>query len=331
MPDTLSTNNIYIKGRLKSVTQKQFGLFVIHFSDDGNLIANQSIISSYSELYNNNPENSWDQIEDIIMKQKWSGNYNTNLTSTIQSQFGKLEEDTFLRTQLFEAINEYDFNGAETVLYDILNRILQDKKLVIEIGIQEVTDEEIQQVILRRDKENKQKYNKNISSKSSFNVEKGAVLVEISPILSPVKGKPLYDLRIGDKIMTKIEPKTDQANYFIDYYKLRTETRIKPIPGEVVDIKADSKDAPVEIILKIDQGFYGKCTEEERQVKLRLYDPRLDGHMRTERAQENKETDPYSRTSTASDIEGPPMSTILLIGFAGIILILIIILLYFLI
>lgn len=330
MSESISTNNIYLKGRLKSISQKQFGLFVVHFSGEGTVISNQSLVSSYSEVFDHNPENPWDELEDVIIKQKWSGSYNTNLTGALQAQFEKLNEDTFIRSQLFDAVNEYDFSGAETVLYDVLNRILQDKSLKIEIGIQEVSNEEIQQVIKRRDNENKVKYNKNISNKNSFNVEKGAVLVEVSPILSPVKGKPLYDIRIGDKIMTKIEPKNDQANYFIDYYKLRTETRIKPIPGEVVDIKADSKDAPVEIILKIDQGFYGKCTEEERQVKLRLYDPRLDGHMRTERASSSKKiNDPYS--SERNNSEGLSMGTILLIGVGAIIFILLIIIIYFII
>ncbi|MBN1500532.1 MAG: hypothetical protein JW982_10265 [Spirochaetes bacterium] len=325
MSETPATNFIYLKGKIKSASQKLYGLFVVAFNTDGLVHSNQSMISSFSEIYDSDIDRSWDLVEDEIIQLKWKGKYNTNVSITIQAQFEKLNEDSFIRSQLFDALNEYDFTGVETILYDLLNRILQDKSIKIEIGIQEVTHNEIYAVKERRDRESKEKNQKDINTQGSHGIEQGSIVIDTSLILSPVKGKPLYDIRIGDKIMAKIEPKSDQANYFIDFYKLRKETRIMPIPGEVVDIKADSKDSPVEIIIKLDRGLYGKCIEEERQVKLRLYDPRIDGVMVQEKRKPFAGT---AGTPAVSQNEGMSFFTFMLIGIFSILLILIIVILY---
>ncbi len=325
MSDSSSANFIYLKGKLKSVSQKLYGMFVVSFNTEGMVQSNQSMVSSFSEVYDSDIDRNWDLVEDEIIQLKWKGKYNTNISVNIQSQFEKLNEDSYIRAQLFEALNEYDFSGVETILYDLLNRILQDKSIRVEIGIQEVTHSEIYAAKERRDRESKEKNQKEINQKGNHNIEQGSIVIEASLILSPVKGKPLYDIHIGDKIMCKIEPKSDQSNYFIDYYKLRKDSRITPIPGEVVDIKADSKDSPVEIILKIDKGLYAKCVEEERQVKLRLYDSRIDGVMVQEK---RNSTISLMQTQSNMQNQSMPFSTFILIGIFSIILIVIIIILY---
>ena len=80
--------------------------------------------------------------------------------------------------------------------------------------------------------------------------------------------------------MVFIQPQSDRANYFIDLLNLREENEIKPTAGEVIDIKAGSgKNNPTDILTLIAPGIYGKFTETEKQVKLKLYDPLTDGPL----------------------------------------------------
>jgi len=56
--------------------------------------------------------------------------------------------------------------------------------------------------------------------------------------------------------------------------KLREEDKINPTPGEVIDIKVGpNKKDPIEILTDLGSGIFGKIIEDEKQVKLKIYDP----------------------------------------------------------
>ena len=148
-------------------------------------------------------------------------------------------------------------------MFDIINRIIHDKNLIIETGIQESSEVEFREV-----KDNKaQKKEKDSSDISQKIASEEGVTLNIQLILAPVSGKPIYELKIGDYIMCKIIANTDRANYFIDLLDLRIDNLIKPVPSKVIDIKSEGKGQPLEIITEIGPGIYGKCIEDERQVK----------------------------------------------------------------
>jgi hypothetical protein len=115
---------------------------------------------------------------------------------------------------------------------------------------------------------------------NQFSVEDDAVILSVKPIVAPVRGKPIYELRVGDKLMVYVQPQSDRANYYIDLLELREDKEIKPTPGEVIDIKAGSgKNSSTDILTLISPGIYGKFTEAEKQVKLKMYNPEIDGPM----------------------------------------------------
>ena len=268
-----SDHFIIIKGRFKALSMNLYGLFIIIFNQDKRIDTYNIAVSTFSNIYENEPHLPWDKYEQLILELKWKGNFNANLTSSIMDNFKEISAEDIKTNQLYDYANSYDYNSLDTYLFDTINRVVHDKNLVLETSIQEVTAEEFAQTKEKR-------YNKvEDKSTSETELEEGAVILNIQPILAPVKGKPIYELKIGDRIMTKIIPNTDRANYFIDLLGLRVENHIKPIATEVIDIKSDGKSEPLEILTRIGPGIYGKCIEDERQVKLRLYDALIDGPL----------------------------------------------------
>jgi len=268
-----SDHFIIIKGRFKALSMNLYGLFIIIFNQDKRIDTYNIAVSTFSNIYENEPHLPWDKYEQMILELKWKGNFNANLTSSIMDNFKEISAEDIKTNQLYDYANSYDYNSLDTYLFDTINRVVHDKNLVLETSIQEVTAEEFAQTKEKR-------YNKvEDKSTSETELEEGAVILNIQPILAPVKGKPIYELKIGDRIMTKIIPNTDRANYFIDLLGLRVENHIKPIATEVIDIKSDGKSEPLEILTRIGPGIYGKCIEDERQVKLRLYDALIDGPL----------------------------------------------------
>jgi len=262
-------NIVILKARFKSNSLGLYGILLLIYNRNHDLDSYNTVVSTYSNLYNLEPHVSWEKFEETILDVKWKGSYNSSMTGSLMDNIKAIASDEKLKNQLFEYLNNYDYDNAEVTIYDAVNRIIHDKNLILEIGIQEITPEEF--------KETKEKRGKSPAESEKSPVEDGSAILPIEPILSPVKGKPLYELKIGDKIMARITPNSDRANYFIDLLDLRSEGSIRPIPCEIIDIKSAGKNAPVEMLTQIGPGIYGRCSEEEKQVKLRIYDPLTDG------------------------------------------------------
>ncbi len=271
----LDNNIIIFKGRFKSNSLSLYGLFLIVFNKHGEVDTHNIVVSTYSSVYDLEPHSNWITYEEMIQDLKWKGNINNSMSSSLMDQINRIISEDVLRNQLYSYLAEYNYDNVDIILFDAINRIINDKNLLLETGIQEITIEEFLE-----SRGNKSPSDESVSmSDSTLAVEEGAVILSIEPILAPVKGKPVFELRVGDKIMAKITPNTDRANYFIDLLDLRIEGHIKSIPCEVIDIKAKTRDDPIEILTEIGPGIYGKCLEDERQVKLRIYNPSVDASI----------------------------------------------------
>ena len=315
-----SDHFIIIKGRFKALSMNLYGLFIIIFNQDKRIDTYNIAVSTFSNIYENEPHLPWDKYEQMILELKWKGNFNANLTSSIMDNFKEISAEDIKTNQLYDYANSYDYNSLDTYLFDTINRVVHDKNLVLETSIQEVTAEEFAQTKEKR-------YNKaEEKSTSETELEEGAVILNIQPILAPVKGKPIYELKIGDRIMTKIIPNTDRANYFIDLLGLRVENHIKPIATEVIDIKSDGKSEPLEILTRIGPGIYGKCIEDERQVKLRLYAALIDGPLTQKVIPKQTQPSPTS-VATYEDV-GFSKLTYVIISLFVLLLIIFVLLIY---
>ena len=265
-------NILIVKGRFKSSSMNLYGLFLLIFNSMKKLDMHHVIVSSYSDMYDLEPHTSWERYEELIVDRKWKGNYNNSMTASIMDAFTKMGEDTRAIRILYEHVYNYDYDQMDIIIYDIINRIIHDKNLVMETIIQEVTAQEFRKI-----KEDRSKTPSDEDDKDSKSQQKDSTILQVKPIVAPINGKPIYSLRIGDKIMVKIIPATSRENYYIDMYNLKEDKIIRPVPATVVDIKSGiGKNNPVEILAEIIPGVYGLFTEEEKQVKLKLFDPVTD-------------------------------------------------------
>lgn len=270
------THNIFLKCRFKSSARNLYGLILINFNASSSIDSFDMVASTFSEIYDIDPQAEWHAYEEQIVQTKWNGKYNTNITRDLQVEFEGLLEDSFQKTHLFESANDYDFGTVEQIFFDYVKRILQDKSLRVEVNIQEVTPAEIETYHHLRDQERQAQY-KGPAEDNEYGLEEGASILPSSLVLAPVNGKPLYDLKLDDKIMIKLDPKSAKNQQFIEQYSLKTENNTYlPLPAEVIDIKAPTKEDPVQILLRIEKSVYAKAIEEERQVKLRLYNSGTD-------------------------------------------------------
>ena len=267
-------NILIVKGRFKSSANNLYGLFLLIFNNAKKLDTHHVIVSSYSDMYDNEPHTSWEKYEEYIVDKKWKGNFNNSMTASLMDSFTRLSDDQKAMKLLFDYIYNYDYDQMDLILYDLFNHIIHDKNLVMETIIQEITTQEFRKV---KDERSKTKKDEDTDDEGPDDKDRQSVILKVKPILSPVKGKPIYELRVGDKIMIKLTPATSRENYYSDLYNLRENGVIRPNPATVIDIKSTSgKNNPVEILAEIMPGVYGMFIEDDKQIKLKLFDPRTD-------------------------------------------------------
>ncbi len=268
----VNENILIVKGRFKSTSMNLYGLFLLIFNTTKRLDTHHVIVSSYSDMYDFEPHTSWERYEEIIVDRKWKGNFNNSMTASIMDAFSKLSEDSRSARILYDHVYNYDYDQMDIIIYDILNRIIHDKNLTMETIIQEVSAQEFRKI-----KEDRSKPPEQEKEAESEDNNRESTILQVKPIVAPINGKPIYSLRTGDRIVIKLIPASSRENYYIDLYNLREEKTIRSIPATVVDIKAiQGKNNPVEIMTEIMPGVYGQFTEDEKQVKLKLFDPMTD-------------------------------------------------------
>ena len=83
--------NLYIlKGRFKSNSLNFYGLFLLIFNTRKELAVNHILVSTFSTAYDLEPHFAWEKIEEFIVNSKWKGNYNPNMTASIENSFKQI-------------------------------------------------------------------------------------------------------------------------------------------------------------------------------------------------------------------------------------------------
>lgn len=294
---------LIIKGRFKSPTSNLYGLLLAVINSYKKLDTYMSIVSTYSDLYNFDLDNSWISLEDILVNLIWKGNYNKNISASIIDQFKAISDDNRAMTALYENTINYDYDNLEHTIFSLISRIIHDNNMTLEIKIQDISSDEFNRMRESRGKPKEEPKNEiEQSDKDRYQLGDEDVILPVKPILSPVKGKPIYDLKIGDRIMIKISRESQRAEQIIDLLQLREGNTVHPAPAAIVDIKAGSgKNDLIQILTSIGSGVYGKFEEEEKQVKLKMYSPENDGPLPS--MNKNKTGSSSSKTMTHSVID----------------------------
>jgi hypothetical protein len=328
-PPNTTGNYYFLKGRFKSSAINLYGIFLVVFNPQKMMETHNAVVSTFSNLFDFEPHLEWTVFEDKITEFRWKGNCNTNMTSAIINIFETINKDPRLRDEMYGMISSYNYSQMEVTLFDHFNRIIRDKNAILETSIQEASLEEVTKIRESRTKTHEDKTQKPEAAPAyDFEVEEGSTVIPTSLVLSPVRGKLLYELKIGDKIMLRFNPKSEIGNFYNEYFNLKTpEGKIKAVPGEVIDIKSDAKTLPVNILTRIDERIYGVATEEERHVRVCTYDPKVDGIFKMP-GKKIAAPPTTARAATPTPEKKYSSMTYFLLGFIAFVLMLLLFLIY---
>ncbi len=276
---------IVIKGRFKAPSVSSFGLFIVFMDNASKSVEKFDVVCShFSTLYENNISIPWNEIENIIVKLKWKGEYATSLTHDVQASFDDLFQMGSGRTpEIWGNIKKLQLNKVENIFEEALTRPAGDKNIKVDVAIETLPASQIESTRkMQTDTSGKDilsaltpspQQETQAKPAESFIPEDSAVLLEVSLVLSPVSGVPIYELKEGDKIFIKITEQSNRGQYFIDLLNASEDGNLLPVPASVIKVVKEGKIYTV--IVNIGPGIYGRSMDEDN-VKVKMYDPLYD-------------------------------------------------------
>ncbi len=290
---------IAVKAKFFLLKEKLYGLLVILVKPEEKLVESATgVVSIFSETHNISVEAPWREVEDYIHKLRYEGQYTPNVTYDLQNALKNLSVHPAMVEDFCEKLLQKDVAGIKEKLKDLVSSAFGNEELNIEVHLEELSEEDLGREVSAEEKEE-------VSSSSQ---EK--TLLEVTPILDPIKGKPIMDLKVGEKIMVRLLPSSPKANYFIDLLGLREEGKIKPVEARVLSIEKNSQES--NILVEITEDLQGKFSEENK-VKVRLYTGASSGEEKSSTAT------PVSGITPSAKKGGTSLS-ILVIGGATLLL-----------
>jgi len=277
------TTYVIIKGRFKAIGTSSYGIFIIFVDNNTKNVDKIDIISShFSTIYENPVSMPWSELEDLITKMKWKGEFATSLTNDVQSTLEDIfQPGTGRGIDIWTSVKKGQLNKVCNIFEEYLSRPTGDKNVKVEVAIETVTRSEIDEVKRAREQKGELE-SANLTSNltptevqknQELGIEESAIVLDVSLVLSPISGIPIYDLKEGTKILVKISEQSSRGQYFIDLFNASVNNEILPIPATVVKVTHDGKIYTV--LVNIGPGIYGKSMDEDT-VKVKLYDPTTD-------------------------------------------------------
>ena len=251
-----------IKGRFRAPETKLFGLYLLMLNQDGGFIENTAIIASvHPEIYNETLKAGFASFEDKINRLQYDGRCKQDSTYDLQEALKSVILDEEFYKDLDKSVKKKDMKGIAHSMSTLISRVLHDPQVTTDIEIQDVTNQDLEKARAEAAEAD--------SKPAASATPPEETTLDISLVLAPVGGKLVTDLKPGEKIMVRILPVNDRAEYYFNLLGLRNEKKISPASAELISITEGS--AGSEIKVKIADGVFGKVTEEEK-VLVRLYD-----------------------------------------------------------
>ena len=214
------------------------------------------------------------KIQNIIYTGKQLKNITKNLQDHLKRSFAN---DGFLE-ELFHYMDTEDLPKMSYLFEQVLVKAAGVGNYRIQISTNKVSRQDLEKTTLPSPQEdpaaavdaegNPIPQGNGAASPVISDIPPGSRIVKFKPILSPVSGTPITELRQGSSIIARLVQGDPISNDTIASLNLRGEDGvIKGLPCSVHKITHRGNES--DIIVKINDALYGKYTEEENSVKIR--------------------------------------------------------------
>lgn len=203
------------------------------------------------------------KIQKIILSGAVSQSATQSLSNYLRSSF---TSESYM-IELFHYLDHSEEDKLKTLLLQNVTRVLGKNEVEATIYLSKVTKTELEALSTSTKKEETVETIIPIPP----SIPKDAKLVNYQFILSPVTGTSVNELKMGDIIMVKIIPDSDEVNNLIQSLNLKDDGgTIHPCAGTIVELI--KHDHALETIVRINENIYGRYIEDELDLRIKMFE-----------------------------------------------------------
>ena len=276
----ITVEKLLIKGKFVCFEKEFYGLFLLYlsFDDDqeGILAAagSSSFISTYS--VDADVEKFVGVVREILDDGEASLDKSREIKALLEAQVPGIKK----------AVKE-SIMTLEAHLKDLFKNYL-DGAVDVSVGLQRT--ESYNFVDVEREKEESMQKEQEDAFRFRYKIPPDAKVVGCYPVLSPIKGKSIKEIKEGDLVLSKIDDTEPLGRQIAESYHLYTkERKLKPVIGKTH--ARISEKGEIVLVLKLASDLIGLAREDEA-VKISYISPeniipRKDLNKKEEKQKEN--------------------------------------------
>ena len=203
----------------------------------------------------------YDKIQAAKYKSEYAPSITQSLSEALKSSFASQS----YREELIHYLDSSDNDKIQYLIKQVLVQSLGNSESNIQISFDKITRQDLDKTTMGDE----------IAGQTAQGdspmpgIPPGSMIVNYKFVLSPVSGTKVTELREGMRIIVKITAGEANSNNAINLLNLKEDGGvIKNIPAAIVSIKHGMKSS--EAIIKITDGIFGKYTEEEPAIKVKM-------------------------------------------------------------
>lgn len=266
----------------------KYGLVVIFINTEKNYLQKfYSVVSKNEQICNEKPYNEWQHFFSTILETTYSELNEIVSTSQLGSAMEK-ELSPAIVSVLSDKINSNDTVSLNLQFEKMISFIFKTDQIELDIKIEKAgsifveegiftVEQEIKTAIegepeIKEDKKSvvtKSPVDTTVQEKDKEFIDMGNTLVPARLVLSPVKGKWINQLLLGEEVKVKLSDKSPRAVAIADKLGCRVDGKMKSISGSVESITKTPRGWLIYITLA--PNLVAKILEEE-DVKVALAD-----------------------------------------------------------
>ncbi len=256
----------FIKFVARDSIQRTFVVFAAVANKQKNTIERfDTLVSHSTELININSDYTYKDVVNRIQKFMFEGNHVQSATLTLVNSFKNSFNSESYLVEMMYYLEYENSEKLNELLKQNLSKVLGKGDYLINTIFHPIEREELDASSVKEEIPEKGKEKEFADGL----IPPGSLVANFTYVLSPVTGTRVDELRIGDRIMVKFAPDTEVSNNVINLLSLKDDGGvIRPVPATVIEIKKSPTE--VDAIVKITDGVFGRYSEKETTVKVKL-------------------------------------------------------------
>lgn len=231
----------------------------------GSIESFEAVASNSSSITGIQMNGTFRDFYNKIQASKYKSEYAPSITQILSESLKSAFASQSYREELIHYLDSGDMDKIKYQLKQILIQSLGNSESDIQITFDKITRKDLEKTNLS----DPFAIGSAESGSQTQGVPAGSMIINYKFVLSPVSGTKVSELKEGNRIMVKITPGDANSNNAINLLNLKEEGGlIKNVPATIVSIKHSTNSS--EAVIKITDGIFGKYTEEETSIKVKM-------------------------------------------------------------